>query len=238
VTRTSYPHLAYGHDVRTEGDVAFDLEPLAAAQRRCLSGELLLGIGLQSVIVLIQRDDRLLAAGAGPHLVAGELVDVGAHDEQVVCGLLWGEPRAGNMDRPGARDRADRRAHRRLELDHRGAFRIARVDGRAVDGQVWRRRIGGRSSLSTLDGALLSCMTTPDPVGCAVREEPDRPRIGRGGGGHAGELGEADRSWVGLSTCFQLVPSQCRVNVLKLVPSVTVPNTAVNDHWWTLVPKK
>jgi hypothetical protein len=37
VTRTSYPHLAYGRDVCTEGDVAFDLEPVAAAQQRCES---------------------------------------------------------------------------------------------------------------------------------------------------------------------------------------------------------
>ena len=32
VTRTGYLHLAYGHHVCAEGDVAFDVEPVAAAQ--------------------------------------------------------------------------------------------------------------------------------------------------------------------------------------------------------------
>ena len=32
VTRTGYPRLAYGHHVCAEGDVAFDVESVAAAQ--------------------------------------------------------------------------------------------------------------------------------------------------------------------------------------------------------------
>src|SRR5215469_3621080 len=44
MTWTSYPHVAYGHDVRAERDVAFDLEPLAAAQRRRPRGEPLIEI--------------------------------------------------------------------------------------------------------------------------------------------------------------------------------------------------
>ena len=68
VPRAGYPHVAYGYDVRAEGDVAFDLEPVAAAQRRRPGGKPLLEVGQQLVIVLIQRDDGLLAVEAGPHL--------------------------------------------------------------------------------------------------------------------------------------------------------------------------
>ncbi len=87
-------------------------------------------------MTLIQRDDGPGAVEGRPHLpVTGELVGIRAHHQQIVRSLHRDEPRAGDMDRPGAADRADRRAHRRLELDHRGARRLPRVDGLAVDDQ-------------------------------------------------------------------------------------------------------
>jgi hypothetical protein len=45
VTRTSHPHIAHGYDARPEGDVAFDLEPATAAQRRRPGREPLLEAG-------------------------------------------------------------------------------------------------------------------------------------------------------------------------------------------------
>jgi hypothetical protein len=49
VTWSGDPHLAYGHYVRAEGDVTFDFEPVAAAQRRRPGGEPLLEVRQQSV---------------------------------------------------------------------------------------------------------------------------------------------------------------------------------------------
>jgi hypothetical protein len=45
VTWAGHPHVAHGYDARPEGDVAFDLELAAAAQRRRPGGEPLLEVG-------------------------------------------------------------------------------------------------------------------------------------------------------------------------------------------------
>ena len=45
VTRTGHPHVACRHDALAEGDIAFDLEPTAATQRRRAGGEPLLEVG-------------------------------------------------------------------------------------------------------------------------------------------------------------------------------------------------
>jgi len=147
MARTSYPCVAYSHDARAEGDVVFDLEPAAAAQRRRPGRKPLHEVGQQFVKVLVQGDDGARALEARPHMsVTGELVGVRAHDQQVIGCLYRGEPRPGDVDGPGAGNRADRRAHRRLELDHRGARRVARVDGLVVDDQ-WQGWPGRRPAV-------------------------------------------------------------------------------------------
>src|SRR4029077_8234744 len=116
VTRAGHPYITHGYDARAEGDVAFDLKPAAAAQRRRPGRKLLLEVRQQLEEVLVQRDDGPRPVEAGPHPpVTGEFVGVGAHNQQVIRGLHRGEPRAGDVARPGAGNRADRRAHRRLE---------------------------------------------------------------------------------------------------------------------------
>src|SRR3954454_14863702 len=106
-TRTGHPHVAHGYDARAEGDVAIDRKPAAAAQRWRPGRKPLLEAGQQAVEVLVQRDHGPRTGEAGAHLpVAGELIGVGAHDEQIVGGLYRGEPRAGDVDRPGAGERA------------------------------------------------------------------------------------------------------------------------------------
>ena len=52
-----------------------------------------------------------------------EVVDVGAQHQQVVGGLDRHEPVAVDLDRCGALEDLDRRAHRGLDLDHLGAGR-------------------------------------------------------------------------------------------------------------------
>ena len=82
--------------------------------------------------------------------------------------LTGANRRAGDVEGPGAGDRADRRAHRRFELDHRGARRVARVGGLAVEDQRqgWCGRVGG---LQVGERAQVD----PDVVGVVPAPAPD-----------------------------------------------------------------
>ena len=124
-------------------------------------------------MVVVERDDRTGPVEGRRHPpVRGQLVGVGAHHQQVVRRLDRREPRARHLHRPRARDRPDGRAHRRLQLDHRGAGLVAGVDGLAVDDQRQHRRarVGGLQVLERLqvDPQVVRVVVAP-PVDVAER---------------------------------------------------------------------
>ena len=115
------------------------LQALGGHQRRRALREARLEVVQQLEVRRVEHRHRRPGALGRPRRgqhdlrVLGEHVGVGAQHEQVVRGLDRREAPPRDAQRPRALEHVDRRAHRGLQLDHRGRRRVGRVHRLAVD---------------------------------------------------------------------------------------------------------